>query len=396
LLVALLTTGAASAQPLSIRPATLAWSKTVAPDAPADWLQTQWADGSIVMPYVSGGGPGVAARINQALFLQLLAVAAPVEPGARFTLPPHTKPLAPNRVQFSVRRNDRKIVAIETLGEGCGVSCSVWQVEYHFDVRDGRELYVDDLFTPRGRMIAALRMSEERTRQYRKEVGRLLGRLRSLRHSKQRTDRKPLEESLAVNRWCLERTREDREQMAERYAAEEDGLFDDELQLADSQRVSLRQEAWCRGVRPRDSAITLGSIVLAIPLGELRGLLTPYGKALLLGEGSAPPPRSPFGQILVGQIGDSRVTVRLDRPYRDGSFAGIYFHDKQRRPIELSGRSKGSQVERVEELVDGEQATIRLTEKDGEQATLRLTERDGGLVGTRTGKDKQLPVVLHR
>ncbi len=75
-------------------------------DDPNDHPAQAWARGSIVMPFVVGGPPGVAARVNEALYLHAIRNAAPTEPGPTFT-PPHeaaANGLEYDGVNFSVLR----------------------------------------------------------------------------------------------------------------------------------------------------------------------------------------------------------------------------------------------------------------------------------------------------
>ena len=105
-----------------------------------------------------------------------------------------------------------------------------------------------------------------------------------------------------------------------------------------------------------------------------------HGATLLLGEGRAPAPDAPFGQVLRGTLGERQAVTVWVQPRRDdGSVSGVYFYDRFRRPILLFGQARDGALELDESESGGR---------------WRLQREGPSLRGTWTGGTKQLPVVL--
>jgi hypothetical protein len=107
----------------------------------------------------------------------------------------------------------------------------------------------------------------------------------------------------------------------------------------------------------------VGDVTLALSYPALGPDLTSYGKALLLNQGPAKPAGGIYGQLLRGQMGGNMAVTMLLNKESDNSVGGVYFYDKYRKPIKLSGWEKGDALELNEGAgADGqEKATMRLT-----------------------------------
>lgn len=359
----------------------MAWKESPAAEYPH---QAGWANGAIQMPFVASGPADVAARINDSLYLSLLGMPAPREPGKTFSPPSGTSPVGTASLEFSVSRNDARILSVQTDAEGCGAYCENYAQEFIFDARSGRSVVAADLFTPKGLGVVAQRMKKERQRQYKAQIvilGKELKALRAQRKPSTRSAPDDIEERIALNEDCLAKLRE---QTESRQPQTPDTLRDE----ARYYRLALPLDKGAVFVSSRCSAHVnralddVGEVALTIPPTELPALLTPYGISLLLGEGEAPAPASPFGQILRGKVGGAQVTMLLNVPYSDGSFGGRYYYDRYRKPLELSGRAKGKRVELTEHV------------EDKAQATFDLSSSGPGLIGRWKGNGKDLPVDL--
>ena len=120
---------------------------------------------------------------------------------------------------------------------------------------------------------------------------------------------------------------------------------------------------------------------------DLSAALAPYGRTMVVGQGSTLPPASPFGQVLHDTIAGVPVTMLLGRPEKGGSLSGGYVYDKYRRMISLQGKTDGNTVELTEGPTKENEARMTLT--------LRGTSLSGQWQGKGKGKGKTLPVALN-
>jgi hypothetical protein len=370
LFLILLASGAALAEPLAVESRTMAW-KAGGEDLP--FYAGNWAAGSIKMPYVVSAASGIAARINDTLYLSLLGTPAPLKPGKTFSLADGASPEGTSSLDFSVRRNDDQIIEILVSGESCGAYCEGYEREFSFDAHTGRVLSSEDLLTAQGISVVAQRMLEERRRRYANQIKSLKQELKTL-SAKTPKGKKPdasdTEDRLAFNESCL---------------ADEKQKSRDEVYVTGFALPAGKGMVFTSERCSNHASLALDDVLnveLAIPPAELRDLLTPYGKSLVLGEGKAPGRLASFGQILHGKIGTATITLQLGRPSTGGAMSALYYYERYRKPISLSGELKGERMELVE----------KMTEQG--QATLSLSRNGAAYVGQWSANGKQLPVTL--
>jgi len=377
---AALACGTARADPLTVQSRTMAWR--AAPSAEAPPYAGGWAKGSIKMPFVvAARAPQVAARINEALFLDLLNLPAPAAPGPRFEVASDSGPEGTAELDFKVSRNDARVLAIAADAEGCGAYCETYRRELSFDARTGRALAIDDLLNARGLDVARQRMLAERQRRYAEQIRTLkqerqalLAKRATAKGAGAKDEFDDLEARISLNEGCLSEARAPSSEASE-------ARF---LRLALPAGEGLVLTASRCSNHASRALDDVDEVSATLTRAELAPLLTPYGQALLLDQGDAPAPAaaSIFGQVLHGRIGNAAVTWRLERPYAKGAFSGFYYYDKHRKPIPLSGQQAGT--------------TLTITERlsDSEAATITLTRRGERLAGQWQGKGRTLPVDL--
>lgn len=359
---------AVAAAPLQIRSLTMK-PPAAAKDLPA--YAAGWVDGSIKMPFVVSDSPAVAARINGALFLGQMGMAAPAKPGESFSPLADQLPDGTSSQDFQLARNDDRVLTITFSTEDCGAYCEDHDNDVNFDARNGRALALEDLFTPPALDTVAKRIGKERERRYADQLKDLKKDLAAQKKAHAKADEiEDLQQRIDLNQGCLE---------GEKEAAH--GA--DTLRYAgfslEGDGVTFRTGR-CSNHASR-ALDDVGQIIVTMKPSELQPLLTAYGRTLVLKQGDAPPPASPFGQILRGKVGGAAVTLQLDRVNNDGSLTGHYFYDRYGRMIALSGRRSGN--------------TLALTEDaDGNKAELSLTVRGNAVTGQWQGNGKTLPVTL--
>ena len=156
------------------------------------------------MPWVASGPPGVAARVNDEIYLSVLGIPAPVHAGHTFSVPEGSEPTDPvlvSEVNFTTRRNDDRILSINLDTQLCGPYCEGVTHRFNFDARTGRALLLADLFLPEGLATAERHMLAERKRRYTAEVERIKKVLQGPRAA--RSEAPEPEDRLAFNEGCL-------------------------------------------------------------------------------------------------------------------------------------------------------------------------------------------------
>lgn len=333
-------------------------------------------DGAVKLPFVTGGAPGVAQRINAAVWRAMLdGAVAPTAPGKTWTPPADKVPQGTTSLQYVatlVPANAPRLLALDFTGEGCGAYCEDFSQAHVFDLRDGREVVLGDLLNVEGFAAAGRRLDAERRNAYQTQVRQLQAAMKGARKGKKDED-DDTEERLDMNRTCLEQVASEPSTpwwlVNERFALDGRGGL-----------ALTRSRCSNHAGRALDD---VGDITLKIPAADLAPWLTPYGRAVLRQEGDAPPPPATFDRReLHGTLAGKPITMKLEPLHAGADTRGSYAYDKYRTPIALVVRQDDSQV--------------FATEQTASQGRFNLTIAGGTLAGTWTAKggDKPLPVIL--
>lgn len=339
------------------------------------------------MPYVEGRNEEAARaawRINQALYLDLLSMAAPVrrQDGVRAKRVQDAGragdgPTPVSDISFKVNRLDARLLSLALSFEGCGAYCEGRVSHYNFDARTGAELAAPQLFTPAGiRAVTALANKAEL-----EQVRQHLSRLKT-----------------------LEKTRETR--AAAGKANDEDEAIEDRIELFETCLAQLQDPARNTFDRANEMAFRVEANRLVVTRGRcsnhamraLDGLgdkdipfawaalkphLSDYGRHLLLGEAPAAPPPSVFRSVLKGKVGTAPVVFRVGYPGYGEFVNGYYFYERFRTPIALGGKLDKGVLDLEEAAPEGKAAP-----------RLSLRIEGGRLKGEWISGDKRLGVEL--
>ena len=373
LLLSLATAGAAFAAPVTVQERPMVMPKL---PAGAEQPTNVPEDGAVKMPWVSGGPPGVAQRINKTVWAEMLdGAVAPTTPGKTWTPPADKLPLGTTSLEFTVDMippANPRLLALGFSGEGCGAYCESFDTTRLFDLRDGRVVSLGDLLNVDGFAAAGRRLDAERRRAYQKQVRELAAAKKSARKGSQ-DDEDDTDQRLTFNRDCLKQV--DTQPSTPWWLVGEGFAIDDKGGLA-----LTKGRCSNHAMQALDD---VGDITVTFPATELKPWLTPYGLAVLRQQGDAPPPAGVDQRELHGLLGGMAITMRLE-PLRDGvDTHGSYVYDKYRTPIALVVRRDGD-------------SQIRATEQTASQGRFDLTIAGGTLAGTWSDKDrrKELPVIL--
>ncbi|MES2756301.1 MAG: hypothetical protein V4693_02915 [Pseudomonadota bacterium] len=326
--------------------------------------------GSVTMPFIRSDDAALAARINDALFLGELGMLARRNPGQFVTAGAGIEPMSQG---FTVDGEGGPVLSINFQIEGCGAYCETYHSVHNFDTASGRRVNDVDLVTAPGMRELARQMMMTRLSAYTIQLADLAARLKA---EKQRDVRADLEERIALNGECADMEREK--------LADESGLaqaFSYYTQQHAGQALVLTSGRCSNhAMRALDD---VGDVTMPVPYAKLRPWLTGYGKALLLGEGTARA-SGMYRQLLRGHInGIIPITMQLANE-RGNSVNGVYLYDKVGKPIKLVGKREGNELTLME----------RLGEEETAGATIKLVVTGSQLKGQWIGK-KQLAIQLN-
>ncbi len=356
-------------------------------DDPTEQLAQAWARGLIVMPFVVGGPPGAAARVNEALYLHTLRNPAPTEPGPTFT-PPHEAAedgVAYDGVNFSVLRGDARVLSIQFEFEQCGMHCSTFTQNDHFDATTGRPLRLEALLTPQGLAAVAKRRAAAGMAAFARELDALPPQPEATEDDDDDAPPPVVAPSPPppVGDPFAPTIDDQRTFYSECHAQWEghDVSSDRWLDIELSRGTLILDMPVCPAQRLVERTLVFAPPPVEMPVAELEPLLTDYGRAIVLGHGTAPPPESPIGQVLHGHVGTAAITLYLDDVRTSGSGAevrGLYYYDRYRLPI----------------LIDGQLQSKDLVLDEDKDKGFALHVDGRRLTGTWHGGNKTLPVTL--
>lgn len=222
------------------------------------------------LPWVEAPSPEVARRINDtvfARFVDLTGAPATLRDAATALVPREGEQRAVREVEFTVRRNDGRLLVLEFSAEGCGSYCENFTEQMAFDARNGKLLENAALFTEAG--LQALTRHFNGTRAAR---GRALI-AHAIRERSQEAD------ALSLYRGCIRD-----------WTGEFRSMPVPEL---DATGAWILRGGHCspHAARPWD---LLDHLDVPLPRALLQAHLNAYGRSLLLAQGDvrdpAPPP----------------------------------------------------------------------------------------------------------
>jgi hypothetical protein len=336
-------------------------------------------DGDITMPYLVSSNKHIAALINDRVFIAQFNVLAPNHAGKFFSPADGVQIEGIANQAFSIDRQDEQILSISFDVEGCGAYCETYSLSYNFEAFTGRLIQLPTLLTHTGAMELSKRFQKQKISQYREQLVNLKKELKETQKKKNKESTEivnDLLDRIALNTDCLaqaqnaDTTKNNLSQLLTlRFQ-----LFEKEVKL-ESGRCSNH------AMRALDD---VGNISLSIPYTELRPILANYGKNILFGEtlDVAQHPAPMFSQVLYGKIGTSEITMILENSPGQ-KISGMYFYNKYRKPIQLTGALKnGSLV--LEELSE---------DANSSNSKIQLKQIGQRLEGNWIGK-KQLRIEL--
>jgi len=340
----------------------------------------------IAVPYFESANAKTAAAINDQLFIAQFGRLAPPKYQANFSDADQDTVTGTAGQSFEVSRNDNRILTIDFDTEGCGAYCENYQTHYSFHVPTGRLLTSGDLLTQTGMEQLAKRMQKEKMLRYQGQITLLK---KDLALERKKNAAKPrqeyiddLEARIELNEGCLAELSpgDSPDQQYSQYNAS----LIDQFHYLDFHLTATGIEVTAgrcsnHAMRALDD---VDDIAMPLTYADAKPYLSAYGRAILLGEGTAAPPSLVYDQLLRGKLGAGIAISMQLKKSADGSVTGNYFYDKYRKAIRLSGRQTGNTL-MVKEQFDDESPSAELT----------LIISGGNLKGKWKGK-KQFDIEL--
>lgn len=258
----------------------------------------------ISLPYFLPSKHGIVAdRINHVLYSGEAAVAVPDEAEAASPKTVHQRTDS-DFYEYSILRNDKKVLSLEIHIEGCPSSCEVIDKYYNFEAETGRYIPLSLLFTRAG----LRNLSKPLIRKWSKDI------------------RVQLDEGSDE---CIA-------SMVRNYRQE--GSYTGYHFLLGKDGITFRRG----GCGKMD-----GPYSMTFKTAELGYALSAYGRYILLDGEHTPQPLSIRNQFLEGRIGNKyEFKMQLFETYPSAGYAtGTYYYKKYKKDIRVVALEKGNTIE---------------------------------------------------
>lgn len=336
--------------------------------------------GHKALPSVTGDNTVAARRITEYAYMASYRALLPTAENPSPPVPEVGERTEGDEVGFEVLANNGRLLSLTLTFEGCGAYCEIYSRNFTFDAASGRRVWPNDLFTGKGMKAIAGILLKQRTAQIQAAIRENESGAKEARKRAGKGD-----DELA----------EGLEQMNEMFRSC-DALNEPEVAnsdygvAADGSIVFRTGRCSNHAMRALDNLYEFEN---RFTPSALAAHMTPYGKAVLLGQGKVNLPPSPRNQALRGHVGKSAITFFLDEPYPGAGYAeAVYFYDKHGSAIPLTPvdeTASFSNIETGRSYLFSESAGGDDTAKA--KATIRIETNQGArLKGTWSGNGKEL------
>ncbi|HHL2822359.1 TPA: hypothetical protein ACQ431_000527 [Citrobacter murliniae] len=313
--------------------------------------------------FSSTENPKVAKRINDYVFANVLNQLPGNDPQITLDQLARSGIDGTANLDYTVEYRDDKILSLNIFAEGCGAYCESYNVPINFDLTNGANITLNDLFS-------SATIAELNTR-VRKDIRGQIDAF--IEQNKSRTPEQLKEEKGEDFNY------------ADFYAScatYTDGLYYvDKYSLQKELLVFLNERCSNHANRALDD---LGDFTTKIPTATLRSQLTPYGQYLTTANSKKPHPPAPGlnGKLLYGTLGKS-MRIVLQANCKDGYLNGAYYYEKFGAPIELTGKCDAENNQHYE---------LKTTASADSEEKMTLDLKGGVYQGVWESNGKTLPV----
>lgn len=337
----------------------------------------------VLLPFVSAKLPKIAKKINDYLYIDIAATIAPTKASdgiKRHFSKDDDDPLSGvSTLGYTILLNNGKLFTLQTNGEFCGAYCEEFDNSYSFDVGTGRHITLQDLFTDAGlqalikKVYAArvLTMQQVVKQRHNQPVKKLV----NPKGARDYVEFEPnAEDQILLYETCL----------AENSEAHKDEIASGDHHELDYFSIDAKGLTFthARCSNHADRALDqIDQFRNNYTFQSLKPYLTPYAKYLLLGDATKfAQPNAITGQVYYGNIGQAPITFLIKQPEGyDRALRGVYFYNKYRQPIELSGTGN---------------TWTETNSDDKPQPTIKATWQGDALIGQWQGGGRTLPFKM--
>jgi hypothetical protein len=354
------------------------------------------------LPYVQSGNADIDYRINNLIFLNLVGLPAPIKP--EDGLPKSTNSRSSDGwfgdYAFEVVRNDGRVLSLEITYSGCGASCASTIESLNFDAATGHGFSTIDLFTPAGAAALIERDTTLRTIRLQSEIdhrhqeiiadpaqAKIAAELANVNTEGEEPisegEIESYEAEMLPPLYLIHRYEHCIQSFAPRIANGEERIENAQMTITPDGVTFIHDQ--CDGSYYGRYLDEVGRQSTHYSFKDLAPYLNEYGRYMLLDEFKGTSPSSgAFGQVLHGHIGKMSITLKLNgRSYYNGtSIEGVYFYDRYRIPIWLTGKIEGDQLE-LKEVVPQAHVPHASTPRPSIRATIKDDALNGVWVGTK-------------
>ncbi|MBC7757052.1 MAG: hypothetical protein H7Z20_10535 [Bdellovibrio sp.] len=297
--------------------------------------------GDVVLPFVSSTQPKIAKKINDYLFITIASTLAPSKAGdgikRNFSKEDDDPMAGVSSLNYKVVLNDGKLLTLHTQGEFCAAYCEGFSSNYSFDTVTGRHITLQDLLTESGIQALKQKVYAARVATMQQTIKRSQKQSlkKTVKHKKTNDDDEfehDAEDEILLYQTCLTENAETHKDEMKSGDLHELDYFS-----IDANSVSFTHER-CSNHAAR-ALDQIDEFKNSYTFQSLKPFLTPYARYLLLSvKGPFKVPTGISEQVFYGNIGPSKITF-LVKPAQgyDRMLRAVYFYDKYRQPIELSG-----------------------------------------------------------
>ena len=292
----------------------------------------------IILPFVSSKQPKIAKKINDYLYINILSTPAPVNAKdgivRKITEADDDPIVGVTSMRYKLLLNDGKVFSVQFNSELCGAYCEDNASSYGFDASTGRHLTLQDIFTANGIDALKKKVYAARVMTMKQEIKRLKKEIAKPNKKKQQKDEFEADPQHVIFLYetCLTETATS---------------HDDEIKSGDHHEldyftIEAKGIAFSHERCSNHAERALDSIDQFnnhYNFQQLKPYFTAYAKHLLLRDTAKfEQPSDIMGQVFYGNIGQSKITFLIKQAEGyDRMLRAMYFYDKYRQPIELTG-----------------------------------------------------------
>lgn len=339
------------------------------------WSSIHYSD-KVLLPFVSSTQPKVAKKINDYIYITNLKTLAPAKAkdgvNRKVTDEDDDPMVGVTSMQYKALLNDGKVFSLQINSETCGAYCEENVANYNFDANTGRHIILQDLFADEGLQALGNKVYVARVATMRQEIKRLQKEAAKPKKKNQKKDEFEADpdEAILLYESCI----------TENAATHKNEVSSGDMHELDYFSINAKGITFTHERCSNHAGRALDSIdefKNNYNFQSLKPYLTSYANYLLLSDTAKfKQPSDITGQVYYGSIGQAPITLLIYNPEGyDRMLRAVYFYNKYRQPIDLSGAGK---------------TWTEINSTDKPKPTIKATWQGNALSGQWQGNGKAL------